>query len=133
MEIHRSLGVSRLIAFLAAHRGRTAHDRMLSRLEGSLADARDLCDRAEDLCQDEPVTNAFRSELARPTQDWMERADALVRTVRTDGDTICGARAKELRLLIDAANVAMLKPSLARESWLAFYRSARQLQVSGSN
>jgi len=34
-----------------------------------------------------------------------------------DGDTLCGARAKELRNLIDSANVAMMRPPESRECW----------------
>ena len=52
--------------------------------------------------------DAFETWLARPTRNWMNRAEALVRTVRPSSDTICGARANELRQLVDSASVAML-------------------------
>lgn len=133
MEIHRSLGVSRLVAFMAAHRGKSAHERLLARLDRSIAEARDLCERAEDLCPDQPergIAGAFQTVLARPARDWMHRAAAVVTTVRTDGDTICGARARVLRQLIDGANVAMLRSGVSDDAWHAFYRSVRQSRFS---
>jgi hypothetical protein len=130
MEIHRSLGVSRLVAFMAAHRGRSAHDRLLARLDRSVAEARELCERAEDLYPDGTIAGAFQTVLARQTRDWMHRADAVARSVRPGGDTICGARAQELRILIDNANVAIMRPAESHEAWTGFYRLVRQAQFS---
>jgi len=129
MEIHRSFGVSRLVALMAASRGRSAHDRLLARLDRSLAEARDLCDRAEQLYPEGEFSDAFETVLARPTRVWMSRAEALMRTVRPASDTICGARAKELRQLVDSASVAMLRPAESHESWRGFYRQAQSLAV----
>jgi hypothetical protein len=127
MEIDRSFGVARLVAFMAAHRGRTAHERLLARLDRSVGEAWDLCERARELYPDDPdgaIVVAFQTMLQRPARDWMHRAEAVVRTVRPGCETICGARAKELRVLIDTANVALLKPAESREAWQGFYRSA---------
>jgi hypothetical protein len=121
MEIHRSLGISRLVALMATHRGKSAHDRLLARLDRSIAEVLELCERAED-----DPTGAFQTVLARPTRDWMGRAEALARTVRPSEDTICGARASELRRLIDNANVAMMRP----EAWTGFYQLALQAAPS---
>jgi hypothetical protein len=123
MEIHRSFGVSRLVALMSANRGRSAHERLLARLDRSLAEARELCERAEELYPEGVISDAFETVLARPTRQWMNRAEALARTVHPAGDTICGARAKELRQLVDIASVAMLR----RESWRGFYRQAQSL------
>jgi hypothetical protein len=49
MEIHRSFGVARLVALMAEHRGRSAHERLLARLDRSVDEARELCERAEQL------------------------------------------------------------------------------------
>jgi hypothetical protein len=128
MEIHRSLGVARLVALMSSHRGRSAHDRLLARLDRSMAEALELCERAEDLYPDDPegaIAGAFRTALARPARDWMRRAEALVRTVRPGSDTICGARASELRKLIDCATVAILKPAGSRQAWTEFYRTVQ--------
>ena len=135
MEIHRSLGVARLVAFLAEHRGRTAHERLLGRLDRSMAEARELCERAEEMYpedRDRAIANAFQTVLARPTRDWMRRAEAVVKTVRPNGDTICGARANELRQLIDTANVAMMRPAESRECWREFYRSTRETPANSA-
>ena len=88
-----------------------------------MAEARELCDRAEELYPDGVISDAFETLLARPTRVWMNRAEALVRTVRPAGDTVCGARAKEIRQLVDSASVAMLR----RESWRGFYRQIQSL------
>jgi hypothetical protein len=119
MEIHRSLGISRL----AAHRRRSVHDRLLGRLDGLVAEAHDLCTRAEELCQDGIVADAFQTVLARPTRDWMQRAETVVESVRPSGDTICGARADEIRVLIDSANAAVMRLPNGREAWKKFHRS----------
>ena len=37
MEIHRSFRVSRLVALMSASRGRSAHERLLARLDRALA------------------------------------------------------------------------------------------------
>jgi len=58
----------------------------------------------------------------------MERAETVVERVRPSGDTICGARAKELRVLIDSANVAMMTLANGREAWSGFYRSVLDAQ-----
>ena len=132
MEIHRSLGVSRLVALMAAHRGKSAHDRLLARVDRAMAEALELCERADDLYPDDPdgaIAAAFQTVLARPTRDWMRRAEELVRTVRPGSDTVCGARASELRRLIDNANVATLKPAESREAWMGFYRFVRQARI----
>jgi hypothetical protein len=126
MENHRSLGVLQFFAVLTAHRGRSAHDRLLARLNHSVAEARELCERAEDLYPDDPeaaIADAFQTVLARPAWDWLHRAEAVVDTVRTGGDTICGARAMELRVLIDNANIAMMRVPNGREAWRNFHRS----------
>ena len=132
MQIHRSLGVSRLVALMAAHRGRSAHERLLGRLDGLVAEARELCARASDAGPDDApdaaIAAAFQTTLARQTRDWMHRAEAAVRTVRPGADTICGARASELRCLIDNANVAMLRPSDGHASWRAFYRATEEIR-----
>lgn len=127
-EIHCSLGVSRLVALMVDHRQKSAHDRLLGRLDGLVAEAHDLCTRAEELCPDGGVAVAFQTVLARPTHDWMERAGTVVESVRPGGDTICGARAKELRLLIDSANVAIMRAPSGREAWRGFYRSVLDAQ-----
>ncbi len=127
MEIHRSLGVARLVALMASHRRKSAHDRLLGKLDQLMAEAHDLCIKAEAICPDDHsgsgVADAFRTVLARPTQDWMGRAEIVVESVRPGGDTICGARAKQLRVLIDSANVAMMRLPNGREAWRGFYRS----------
>ena len=127
MEIYRSLGVSRLVALMMAHRHRSDHDRLLNRLDRLVAEARDLCTRAEELCPN-GVADAFQVVLARPTQDWMERAETVVASVRPNGDTVCGARAKELRALVHSANVAMMTLANGREAWRGFYRSVLDAQ-----
>jgi hypothetical protein len=126
MENHRSLGVLQFFALMAAHRGRSAHERLLARLDRSVAEARELCERAEDLYPDDPdgaIAGAFQTVLARPARDWLHRAEAVVETVKTGSDTICGARAMELRVLIDSANAAMMRQPTGREAWRKFYRS----------
>jgi hypothetical protein len=126
MEIHRTLGVARLVALMAAHRGKSAHDRLLCRLNRAVEEAWELCERAQDLdpqASEGAIADAFQTVLARPTREWMHRAEAVVNTVRPGGDTICGARATELRVLIDRANVAMMRPANGREAWRGFYRS----------
>jgi hypothetical protein len=131
MVIYRSLGVARLVALMAAHRGKSAHDRLLARLDRSVDEARELCTRAQDLYPEVSYTaiaGAFETVLARPAQDWLHRAEALVGTVRTGSDTICGARAKELRVLIDHANVAMMRQPTGREAWRNFYRSVLTIE-----
>jgi hypothetical protein len=133
MEIHRSLGVSRLVALMVAHRHRSAHDRLLGKLDRLIAEARDLCMRAEELCQDGSVAEAFQTVLARPTRDWMDRAETVVATVRSSNDTICGARAKELGALVDSANVAMMRQPPGREAWRSFSRSVTALQIPAQN
>jgi hypothetical protein len=136
MEIHRSLGVSRLVALMAAHRGKSAHDRLLANLDRLLAEARDLCAQAHDASpeqtRDGAVAHAFQTVLVRPARDWMQRAETAVKTVRPSGDTLCGARAKELRNLIDSANVAMMRPAESRERWNEFYRAARKIQFTAT-
>ena len=127
MEIHRSLGVARLVTLMTAHRGQSAHDRLLARLDRSMAEALELCERAEQLYPDDPdgaVADAFQTVLARPARDWLRRAEILVEIVRPGSDTICGARARELRKLIDNANVAVMRPATSGEAWREFYRSA---------
>jgi hypothetical protein len=128
MEIHRSFGVSRLVALMAAHRGRSAHSRLLGRLDQLVAEASMLCRRAEQLHPEGSIADAFLTELARPTRDWMERAETVVATVRPIGDTICGARARELRVLIDHANVAMMRVANGREAWRGFHRAVLDAQ-----
>jgi hypothetical protein len=134
MEIHRSLGVARLVALMAAHRGRSAHERLLARLDRAVAEAWELCERAQDLYPQEPegeIADAFQTVLARPARDWMHRAETVVRAVRTGSDTICGARASELRVLIDQANVALMRPANSRAAWQGFYRSVLNAQDRG--
>ena len=128
MEIYHSLGVSRLVRLMAAHRRKTAHDRLMARLDGLVAEARDLCMRAEAL--EGTVADAFQTILARPTQDWMERAETVVATVRPGGDTICGARAKDLAVLVDSANVAVMRVPNGSEAWRGFYRSVLACPIS---
>lgn len=128
MEIYRSLGVSRLVALMAAHRRKTAHDRLLGRLDRLVAEARDLCMRAEQL--EGSVADALQTVLARPTLDWMERAETVVATVRPGGATICGARAKELAVLVDSANVAIMRVPSGSEAWRGFYRSVLACPLS---
>jgi hypothetical protein len=127
MEIHRSFGVSRPVAPMSASRGRSAHERLLARLDRALAEAQELCERAEELYPEGLIAEAFETVLSRPTRVWMNRAEALVRTVRPGSDTICGVRAKELRQLVDSASVAMLRPGERRESWRGFYRQVHSL------
>jgi hypothetical protein len=134
MHIHRSLGVSRLVALMAAHRGRSAHDSLLARLDRAVAEAWELCKQAQDLRPQDPegaIADAFVTVLARPARDWMHRAEVVVGTVRPGGDTICGARAKQLRVLIDHANVAMMRPATGPDAWRGFYRSALNAQDRG--
>jgi hypothetical protein len=69
------------------------------------------------------IADAFQTVLARPTQDWMERAETVVTTVRPSGDTICGVRAMELRVLIDSANVAIMRPPNGAKAWHEFHQS----------
>jgi hypothetical protein len=81
---------------MAAHRGRTAHVQQLARLDRPVAEARERCERAEDIYPNDPaeaIAGAFQTVLAQPARDWMHRADAVVRTVKSGRDTICGARA----------------------------------------
>jgi hypothetical protein len=134
MHIHRSLGVSRLVALMAAHRGRSAHDSLLARLDRAVAEAWELCERVQDISPHDPegaIADAFVTVLARPARDWMHRAEVVVGTVRPGGDTICGARAKQLRILIDHANVAMMRPATGPEAWRGFYRSVLSAQDRG--
>ncbi len=119
-----------------------SHSQTLARLDRLVAEARDLCRRAQDvgvdearrgtLGEDEVIPLAFRTVLGRQVLDWMHRAEATVRTVKAGGDTLCGERARELRRLIDTANVAVLKRSNGHEAWNTFWRSTRDIQVSGS-
>jgi hypothetical protein len=47
-----------------------------------------ICIRAEDLCPDGSIADAFQTVLARPTRDWMERTETVVeRTVAKLGVT----------------------------------------------
>ena len=114
------------------------HQQTLARLDLLVAEARDLCARARDVRPADPldpdavIPIAFQTVLGRQVRDWMHRAEMMVRTVKRDGDTLCGDRANELRRLIDAANVAILKRSDSRESWNAFYRTARESRFSVS-
>jgi hypothetical protein len=117
------ISVVRMFALMAAHRGRSAHDRLLARLDRSIAEARELCDRAQDLCPDGVIADAFQTVLTRPAHDWLRRAEAIVETVRTGSDTVCGARAMELRVLIDNANIAMMRVPNGCEAWRNFHRS----------
>ena len=55
MEIHRSIGVSFLVACLAAHRGGSPHDRTLASHERSVADAREPSEPAAEFRRDEMV------------------------------------------------------------------------------
>jgi hypothetical protein len=97
-----------------------------------MVEARELCERAEDLCPDAAIAGAFQTALARPTRDWTRRAEAVAKTVSPRGDTVCGARAKELRRLIDTVNVALMRPNESRERWREFYHSTREIQVTGA-
>jgi hypothetical protein len=121
MEIQR---VFQLFALISAHLGKSAHDRLLARLDRSVADARALCERADDLDAEGAVTGAFQTALARPLWDWLRRAEAVVETVRPGGDTICGVRAMELQLLIENANAAMMRLPNGPDAWRKFYLSA---------
>jgi hypothetical protein len=127
MVTPRSLTVLRMFALMAERRGRTAHDRLRGRLDRSVDEARELCDRAQDLCPDGAIADAFQTALSRPARDWLRRAEALAGTVRTGSDTICGTRAQELRTLIDAANLAVMRQPTGREAWRGFYRSVLAL------
>jgi len=119
-----------------------SHSQTLARLDLLVAEARDLCRRAQDvggaegwrgsLGQDEAIPLAFRTVLGRQVLDWMHRAEAAVRTVKPGGDTLCGERARELRRLIDTANVAVLKRSNGHEAWNMFWRSTREIQFTGT-
>jgi hypothetical protein len=120
MEIQR---VSQLFALMFAHLGKSAHDRLLARLDRSVADARELCERADDLDADGAVTGTFQSVLAHQLWGWLRRAEAVVETVRPGGDTICGARAMELQLLIENANAAMMRVPNGPDAWAKFYQS----------
>jgi hypothetical protein len=107
------------------------HHQTLARLDLLVAEARDLCSRAQDVrpgVPDAAIPLAFRTVLGRQVRDWMLRAERMVRTVKPDGDTLCGQRASEVRRLVDAANVAMMKRSDSGESWNAFQRSAREIK-----
>jgi hypothetical protein len=123
MEFRRSLGIGRLVAAMA---GKSTHDRLLTRLDRSVQDARELCGRVQDHDNDDSdgaIAGAFQTELAQPMRDWLRRAEATVAKVRTGGDTLCGARAQELRTLIDAANLAVMRNPTGRQAWQNFYRS----------
>jgi hypothetical protein len=105
------------------------HHQTLARLDLLISEARELCDRAENARTGEPeaaVSVAFQTVLGRQVRDWMFRAEKMVRTVKPDGDRLCGQRASQLRSLIDISNVAMLRPSESRQSWAGFYHLARQ-------
>jgi hypothetical protein len=136
MAIHRSLGVSQVVALMAAHRGRTAHEQRLARLDRLLAEAGDLRRRAEELCPDDQdggaIAVAFQTVLARSARNWMDRAEVVVRTVRPGSETVRGARTAELRQLINIANVAMIRPAESRECWREFYRSTREMWFTGA-
>jgi hypothetical protein len=127
MEIHRSLGVSRLVALMSAHRRHRAHDQLLASLDRLVAEARRLCKLAEEFGSNDDsegaIADAFQTVLARPTREWMERAETVVGGVRPSSDTICGARAKELRVLVDTANVAVMRRPSGHDAWRGFYRS----------
>ena len=115
---------------------------MLARLDRLVAEASDLCAQARRVGLDEArgttldagedVAVAFQTVLGKRVRDWIQRAEATVRTVQPSADTLCGGRARELRQLIDSANVAMMRRSAGRESWNAFYRSTRELQPTGT-
>jgi hypothetical protein len=62
----------------------------------------------------------------------MHRADVAVRTVSSGSDTVCGARAAALRRLIDNANVAPMRQAEGRECRREFYRSTREIQLTGA-
>jgi hypothetical protein len=107
------------------------HHQTLARLDLLVSEAHDLCARAQEVRPDEPdaaIPLAFRTVLGRQVRDWMIRAEKMVRTVKPGGDTLCGQRASEVRRLIDAANVAILKRSDDGKSWNEFRRSAREIR-----
>jgi hypothetical protein len=121
-----NMNIVRMSALMTAVRGGTVHDRMLARLDRSVAEARELCNRARDMNADDPdgaIADAFQTTLAQPAREWLRRAESLVATVRTGDDTICASRADELRILIDRANVAMMRQPTGREAWRNFYCS----------
>jgi hypothetical protein len=62
----------------------------------------------------------------------MERAETVVESVRPSGDTICGARAKELRVPIDNANVAIMRLPSGPAAWRGFYRSVLDAQKASN-
>jgi hypothetical protein len=128
MGIKRSLSIVGMLTLMAGHRD---HNRLLARLDRSVDEARELCDRALELYPGDPdgaIADAFQTVLARPAKGWLQRAEALAGTARTGSDTICGARVQDLRTLVDAANVAIMRQPTGREAWRAFYRSAMVLE-----
>jgi hypothetical protein len=96
---------------------------LLGRLDELLAEARDLCTRADELCTTGSVADAFQTVLAQPTRDWVERAEMVVDKLRPGSDDICNTRTEELRALVDDANVAIMRLPTGREAWSRFYRS----------
>jgi hypothetical protein len=130
MKNNRSLSILGMFALMAGHHDQSAHARLLTRLDRSVSEAGELCSRAQELYPDDPdgaIADAFQTVLARPARDWLHRAEALVGTVSSGRDTVCGARAAELRTLIDHANVAMMRQPTGREAWRDFYRSVMDI------
>jgi hypothetical protein len=125
-----NISIVRISALMTAVRGGTVHDRLLARLDRSVVEARELCNRTQDMSPDDPdgaIADAFQTTLAQPAREWLRRAESLVATARTGSDTICGARADELRILIDRANVAMMRQPTGREAWRNFHRSVMEI------
>lgn len=113
------------------------HHQTLARLNELVGEAHELCARAENLRPEGTVAVgvavpiAFQTVLGRQISDWMNRAETTVRTVKPDGDKLCGRRAGELRCLIDAANVAIMMRHKSGEPWISFHRLVRSVPLPG--
>jgi hypothetical protein len=122
-----NISAVRIFGLVTEHRG----ERLLARLDRSLAEARELCNRAHDANTDDPdgaIADAFLTILAQPTREWLRRAELLTATIRTGGGGICFARAEELRVLIDRAHSGFMRQPTGRKAWSEFYRTVQALE-----
>jgi hypothetical protein len=120
--------------FLARHLIRGRAPRPVGRpnvavLERLVAEAEDLSRRARvpdtglagEATPEARICRAFRGILARDLHDWLSRAEAAVGTAKTRGATGGATRPLgQLRCLIDAANVALMRGSRTHDAWPRF-------------
>jgi hypothetical protein len=100
------------------------------RFEELLTEAGDICRRAAANGGDEArVCHAFEHALARDVRGWLRRAEAATgRREATDPN-----RLRQVRVLVDHVNVAILSHTSAREAWHAFYQCALSESTINAN